>query len=586
MFATASRSAIVATPTSLTSSTSTNDTATSLIALFRDGIPSDVNDHDMNDTRTRTSSTTPADHLQQIQIYALQQLLHYCLQEQSHEWSLIVTILPDLEALAEEEQGGVLSQLAAAIASHVFFHLEEPNAALRLALLAGPYSPLTTSTTSSSSSSTIGSTTPLMKLSTTPPQDDPYVTTLVRAALDAYIQTRQSAWEKESKVTSSSSATTATATTTTNTMEALTWDVEQLQPMIDTIIDTALATRAPSQYRYAMGICYEARDMTKFQYVVQHAMEHWYENHDDHPNQNDIAPIRALLQYAMKCVMDHTIMVQQNDRTLSQLALTTIASFWQQLYTHPSTNRDDRRSMVYDLVRTYHALKEPVRVAVAIQQLLLRTETTTTTTSSSTTTTTPQQQQEPDHLTALQIAFDLVDTGDQTFCQQVAETLRNERPLSESTSVSHTEHNEVDPTTTTTTTLVPDVWDHVLHVLVGGFVGELILSFRHRHSQADTKIMETVKTNLEDRSSGSHRNSILHTTAIVTHSYLYAGTTNDTFLRNHLDWMKKASHWYVCVCVCSFGCVPIILVSKTNCKFYIVSLSFTGPSSLRRHRWV
>ena len=54
-------------------------------------------------------------------------------------WHEISDRLADLEALAEPEQGAELEtrQMASAIASRVFFHLEEPTQALRLALEAG-----------------------------------------------------------------------------------------------------------------------------------------------------------------------------------------------------------------------------------------------------------------------------------------------------------------------------------------------------------------------------------------------------------------------------------------------------------------
>jgi 26S proteasome regulatory subunit N2 len=54
--------------------------------------------------------------------------------------------------------------------------------------------------------------------------------------------------------------------------------------------------------------------------------------------------------------------------------------------------------------------------------------------------------------------------------------------------------------------------------------------------------MENLKKALEERGSGG-RSSVLHNAAVITHSYLYAGTTNDSFLRDYLDWMKKASNW-------------------------------------------
>jgi 26S proteasome regulatory subunit N2 len=77
---------------------------------------------------------------------------------------------------------------------------------------------------------------------------------------------------------------------------------------------------------------------------------------------------------------------------------------------------------------------------------------------------------------------------------------------------------------------------------VGGFVSAL--SFLHKQSHADRLIVEHLKRSLEERSSGSS-GRLLHDAAVVAHAYLYSGTTNDSFLRDHLDWMKKASHWYI-----------------------------------------
>ena len=113
----------------------------------------------------------------------------------------------------------------------------------------------------------------------------------------------------------------------------------------------------------------------------------------------------------------------------------------------------------------------------------------------------------------------MVDSGDQAFVSRVAEALTAKKTPENS-----------------------DRWDQVDKVMTGGFSSELALSFLHKHSQADRLIMETLKKSLEERGSGG-RSSVLHNAAVVTHSYLHAGTTNDTFLRDYLDWMKKASNW-------------------------------------------
>jgi len=128
-----------------------------------------------------------------------------------------------------------------------------------------------------------------------------------------------------------------------------------------------------------------------------------------------------------------------------------------------------------------------------------------------------------DQLLGLQLCFDLVDTGDQTFVTQVAQGLDGQH-------------------------------EQALRVLVGGFSSELALSLLHKNSNADRLVMETLKKSLEERGSGG-RNSILHNTSVMTHSYLYAGTTNDSFLRDYLDWMKKASNWAKFSATASLGVV-------------------------------
>ena len=124
-----------------------------------------------------------------------------------------------------------------------------------------------------------------------------------------------------------------------------------------------------------------------------------------------------------------------------------------------------------------------------------------------------------DALLGFQLCFDLVDTGDQAFVTRVAAELKPK--------ASETNSN---------------VWTQVDRVMTGGFSSELALSFLHKQSKADRLIMENLKKSLEERGSGG-RSSVLHNAAVMTHSYLHAGTTNDTFLRDYLDWMKKASNW-------------------------------------------
>jgi len=38
------------------------------------------------------------------------------------------------------------------------------------------------------------------------------------------------------------------------------------------------------------------------------------------------------------------------------------------------------------------------------------------------------------------------------------------------------------------------------------------------------------------------KKSVVHNTVNVCNAYLQAGTTNDTFLREHFEWSAKATH--------------------------------------------
>jgi 26S proteasome regulatory subunit N2 len=461
-----SSSVMTATPSSMMTMESSNKAshpnATALLALFRE------------DDLT-------------LQKYALETILYHCLDD--GQWSTIVSILPDLEALAEStiETKSVsadqiqLTQLAAAVASKVFFYLEEPASALRLALLAGSYcQPLLQSSEVSLQSSPPKVATIEASAATSV---DPYVTTLVRAALDSYVQARQKEWDREQRDKSAA-------------MEedlVLQLTVPQLQPLIDRIIESSCLKQ---QYQPAIGLCFEARDITKLQYVLQHVVTNVSEG---------IPVIRSILQYTLQLAMD-----TMDDRLFARLVMTTLATYWQSLFS--TATPEIKLIIAYDLVHTLQCLNDVAPVAAVLKELIQTTDATAS-----------AETVDAQHLTALQIVFDLTDTGDQAFCQRVADALTPHRPRTEGGA--------------------EDIWERVFRVLTGGFVAELALSFRHKHSGADHAIMETLKRIMEDRSSGVNRSSVLHTNAIVAHSYLYAGTTYDAFLRNHLDWMKKASQW-------------------------------------------
>lgn len=128
-------------------------------------------------------------------------------------------------------------------------------------------------------------------------------------------------------------------------------------------------------------------------------------------------------------------------------------------------------------------------------------------------------------LLGYQICFDLVDAGDENLVGNISSQLDGEE----------------------------EYIVKARKILVGGLCSELSLSFMHTKNESDPLVMLNLKKTLEDR--GSSRNSLLHNCAVVTHAFLNAGTTNDSFLREHLDWMRKASNWSKFSATASLGLI-------------------------------
>jgi 26S proteasome regulatory subunit N2 len=341
-------------------------------------------------------------------------------------WHEVAECLPDLEAIAEDLDLPLnMRQTAAAVASRVFFHLEEPSQALRLALEAGEaHFDLNTKT--------------------------PYADRLVTAALDAYIQERRRLLVEDDKA-----------------KEELGIPLDQLQGMVHRLLETCCAD---GKYDHALGIALEAQETSKLRDILVAS-----------------GPDHALLKYALQSAI--TIVSSKSFRLE---ALTVIGECLQKEFV-------TKRSASVDLMIVYQLLGKSESVAEVLGALLNGTQ--------------------EDALLGYQLCFDLVDSGDQAFVGRVAEGLKSKESEDQA-----------------------ERWAQVTKVMTGGFSSELALSFLHKQSQADRLIMETLKKSLEERGSGG-RSSVLHNSAVMTHCYLHAGTTNDSFLRDHLDWMKKASNW-------------------------------------------
>ncbi|KAF2007449.1 26S proteasome regulatory complex, non-ATPase subcomplex, Rpn2/Psmd1 subunit [Amniculicola lignicola CBS 123094] len=167
---------------------------------------------------------------------------------------------------------------------------------------------------------------------------------------------------------------------------------------------------------------------------------------------------------------------------------------------------------------------------------------------------------------AYQISFDLYENGTQEFLAKVIEELPEAEDKSEAKpaangSASHPSHSEdagetdgllsnMDSSEAPTISTVVSrtrqkspsedelkAFSSVREVLQGTKTIELNLEFLFRNNHADKTILNKVRDSLEAR------NSIFHTSVTFANAFMNAGTTNDTFFRENLEWLGKAINW-------------------------------------------
>ena len=79
--------------------------------------------------------------------------------------------------------------------------------------------------------------------------------------------------------------------------------------------------------------------------------------------------------------------------------------------------------------------------------------------------------------------------------------------------------------------------DKLLSILQGDVPIKLHLEFLYSNNHTDSTILKNLKGSVETR------NSVCHSAIILTNALMHMGTTVDTFLREHLDWLARATNW-------------------------------------------
>jgi len=95
--------------------------------------------------------------------------------------------------------------------------------------------------------------------------------------------------------------------------------------------------------------------------------------------------------------------------------------------------------------------------------------------------------------------------------------------------------------------VLQDRIEKLIRILGGEYTINLHLEFLIRNNHADLLILKNTKDVI--------RNSICHTATVIANAFMHSGTTSDTFLRNNLDWLSRATNWAKFSATASLGVI-------------------------------
>eukprot|EP01031_Cornospumella_fuschlensis_P029294 gene29294-35366_t len=367
-------------------------------------------------------------------------------------WAEICESLPTIEALSEDETFAA-ADLAAAVASKCFYHLQEYNDALRLALSAGSYLDISAK--------------------------NEYIETIITKCIDEYKSLRNAQLADDKVV---------------------------IDVRMEAIIEKMFARCYADQcFEQALGVALDTHRIDKVDEVVSMALK---------------AGKEGILGYAF---------------SLCQSA-------------RKVTPRDFRLSVIQILVQGYATLADPDYTNVATGLMYLNKPEEVAKTLDTLLKDGIQKNREAGSggvsradlqdrslLLAYQIAFDLLETENQGFVLKVVSSLLE---------IAAGGIGIGAPTPSAQPSPFQEAYTHriaqIQRILTQNLDVDLTVHFLHAQCQADKGHLVDIKNSLETTNRIS---SVLHSSLIVAHGFLYAGTTIDTFLRENLEWLGRAKNW-------------------------------------------
>ncbi|KAF7837149.1 26S proteasome non-ATPase regulatory subunit 1-like protein A-like [Senna tora] len=314
-------------------------------------------------------------------------------------------------------------------------------------------------------------------------EDSDYVHTLLAKAIDEYASLKSKAAESSD-------------------------DSVKVDPRLEAIVERMLdKCITDGKYQQAMGTAIECRRLDKLEEAITKSDN-----------------VHGTLSYCI--YVSHSFV---NLREYRQEVLRLLVKVFQKL---PSPD-------YLSICQCLMFLDEPEGVASILEKLL-------------------RSENKDDALLAFQIAFDLVENEHQAFLLNVRDRLSPAKPQpSESAhpkasdpapdaSVSGPDDVQMADDESASNANVPEdpieiVYAERLNKIKGILSGEtsiqLTLQFLYSHNKSDLLILKTIKQSVE------MRNSVCHSATIYANAIMHAGTTVDTFLRENLDWLSRATNW-------------------------------------------
>uniref|UniRef100_A0A061QUJ8 26S proteasome non-ATPase regulatory subunit 1 homolog n=1 Tax=Tetraselmis sp. GSL018 TaxID=582737 RepID=A0A061QUJ8_9CHLO len=389
-----------------------------------------------------------------LRVHALKQL-----NEVVHEhWFQISSSISAVEGLFEDEEFSH-RQLAALLASKVFYHLGELDDALTYALGADLLFDIN--------------------------EKSEYVQTLLARAIDQYVELRVKSGEGE--------------------------EGAAIDPRLEAIVERMMERCiADHQFEQAVGVAIECRRLDKLEEAVTRCPE-----------------MEEIVTYSLNICKNHIMNLEFRQQVLRLI-----------IKLYESVENPDWINICMCLMM----LDDHKEVAKILRKLL--------------------EGSEDDALLAYQVCFDLFENEMQSFSMKVrlemeahvrsiSAAAAPEAPAAEESAAAAADGAQdmeaeaagqaaearPPPQDTPEVAQYKERFERLRSIITGKTPINLYLEFLYSHNHSDLQILKNIKAAIEPR------NSVCHSTTIVANALMHCGTTIDTFLRENLEWLSRATNW-------------------------------------------